>query len=165
VETVISGILQPRTLLLDGSDIIFATESLTGTIERVAKTGGPATVLATNQPVARALHKDATNLYFSLFSGNGVATMPLSGGTPTMLATAGLVSDIAVDGTDLFYASQQFDGVYKIDTMGNQNEILLLHPMGEEPYAVAADANNVYWTANPPSLSLPNASKIYVIPR
>jgi hypothetical protein len=96
-------------LAANETDIYFALRD-TGTISRVARTGGTVQILATaqDQPVALAL--DASNVYWanagSTYGTGSVMRASLSGGTPVALATDEPAPwDIEVDGTHVYWSN------------------------------------------------------------
>lgn len=87
---------------------------------------------------------DANNAYWT--NGDGtIRTVPLAGGTTTTLAT-GLSQPIgiSVDAQNVYAASQ--DGRIVSAPLSGAATLTVLAQMQPNPYALAIDATNVYWS-------------------
>lgn len=97
------------SLAMNATDIYFALRE-SGTISRVARTGGTVQVLATSQDKPVALALDASNVYWvnsgSTYGTGSVMKTGLSGGTPVALATDEPAPwDVQVDSTHVYWSN------------------------------------------------------------
>jgi sugar lactone lactonase YvrE len=151
-----TGLPEPNGIALD-ADAVYWTDSSTGSVLRVAKTGGAAANLFGGSPqdssttVSRAsgIAVDSRFVYWADPNGGFVAKVPKAGGTPVMLTMG--QSDptfVAVDATNIYWA-QGTNG-------GSSTASLLRMPLNggvpvtlasmTSPEGIALDATHVYWT-------------------
>jgi hypothetical protein len=130
-----------------------------GSAVRRAPVDGSATptVLATvgNREEIFGLAVDSTSVYFavgSLDSPGAIKTVPITGGTPTVIATSTWPLQVAVDGAYVYWtnAAQVTRGpscdtsLMRVALGGGVPEVLASGQMGAT--YLALDANFVYWT-------------------
>jgi hypothetical protein len=106
--------------------------------------------------------------------GGAVLEMPLGGGAITTLASAGLVGPfaIAVDATNAYFTDGFVGGgVIEVPLGGGTPVTLFAAPPGlpvlqsQQPWSVAVDAKNVYWTIQEDSFqTIGNHSPIQAVP-
>ncbi|HEY5243355.1 MAG TPA: hypothetical protein VIJ22_17865, partial [Polyangiaceae bacterium] len=140
----------PAGIAIDANNVYWANEVEGGGIESIPIGGGTPKVIASNLSVPVALTVVGSTIYFTLDSfqsmtGGAVLSVDVSGGVPVTLATnqtLSQTSSIAVGGGTVFWTGYSD---------------LLSSPVASPsptsfapqvyPYAVAADAKNVYWTS------------------
>jgi hypothetical protein len=113
-----------------------------GGVFSVPLNGGATTRVASSQTPGGALALSATGVYWSLLV-MGIETVALSGGTPTSLTPAAEVVDLALEGTDLYWIDRDSQAVMKTPAAGGASTVFA---QGTYPFALRADAANVYWT-------------------
>jgi hypothetical protein len=96
-------------LAANDTHVYFAARD-TGTISRVARTGGTVQIIATAQDRPVAITLDASNVYWanagSTYGAGSVMKTSLSGGTPVPLATDEPAPwDVQVDGTHVYWSN------------------------------------------------------------
>ena len=95
----------PAPSILDET-YVYYTGYYAGTVSRVAKVGGPVTVLASGLSGPCRLRVADGNVYWSN-DGNGgagsVMRVPVSGGVPVTIANAQTPGGIAVDATFVYW--------------------------------------------------------------
>lgn len=138
---------------VDGASVYWA-EFGVGPITTVTRTplgGGPSAPLATAHGIPQIVAADATNVYFE--TPSALEKVPLSGGTPTKLATladgTNAWTSIAVDGHYVYYVADY-------DATTRQGTLSKVPVAGGAPITLAAgqgvgramtvDATSVYWT-------------------
>ena len=100
-------------------------------INKMPRTGGSSTIIASNQPVVRAIDVFGTNVFWSVngtvannYQDVGIYSQPISGGTPThymplmdsdsLLITATDIFTKRVDSAGIYYIPRSNDGSYNL---------------------------------------------------
>jgi hypothetical protein len=131
-----------------------------GAISSVPSGGGEvrSLVSATIMPIAIAV--DATNVYWTDDSAPGVLKVPVSGGTPTTLASGTVPQGIAIDATSVYWADSgagaTFESCAGIGTVTSNGTITKVPLSGGTPTTLASgrlcpfnivvDGTSVYWS-------------------
>jgi hypothetical protein len=137
----------PAGIAVDANNVYWSNEVAGGAIQSIPIGGGTPKTIAANLDTPLALAVVGSTLYFTLdpFEGTtagAVMQVPVTGGAPTTIASSqNQPSSIAVGGGQVFWADQ-------VDLMASSLAPANARSFApsEYPYAVAADATNVYWT-------------------
>jgi hypothetical protein len=112
--TIASNQVRPYGVVVDATNVYWTTSGSppdggppNGTVMKQALAGGPPVALASSQNGPYNIAIDATNVYWSNFPNDNTSvgalmTVPIAGGTPTVLASADSFG-IAVDDTSLYW--------------------------------------------------------------
>ncbi|HKP59389.1 MAG TPA: DUF5050 domain-containing protein [Polyangiales bacterium] len=155
-----NGMCEPQRLATTGpspvalthdANALYWTESVSGTVKKVALTGGAATTLATIQG-AMKLVVGARGLYVN--GELGLYSVPLEGGTATMLLDhgAGQGTYLAIDGSWLYMANPS---VTKLAVTGGTPTVLAMEQFAR---AFVFSAGYLYWTASNGSVTKMSAN-------
>jgi hypothetical protein len=140
----------PFSIAIDNNDIYWADDN-GGTVKKCAIGGcnNSATTLASSLTEPRALHIDATNIYWTTLDTSGaVLKCAKSGcnGTPTTLASAqNFAMSLQIDGTNVYWGNYLGAGVMKC-SLGGCNGMPAALETGSKPWAIAIDSKDVYWS-------------------
>jgi hypothetical protein len=110
---------------------------------------GSLSVLASKQTWPFAVAVDATNAYWGNPMEGTLKSVPLSGGSPTTLASGQEVQAIAVDATTVYWTSVAYkptpaSTVMSVPIGGGTPTTLATGQ--NDPFAIAVDDESVYWT-------------------
>jgi hypothetical protein len=152
-------------LAADGTNVYVVGVGQGGALESVPVGGGTVTTLAGSQ-YGQGVAVDDANVYWTSFnpslSGSNVASMPKSGGTPTVLVgayAAGNQPDaLALDGDTLYWADFADNTIREVSVNGGTPSVVATTPNGEvfqEASGLAVSRKAIYWA----TLSLSDASK------
>lgn len=121
---VASGLTWPVSLVLDAGNVYFRDDwTLSAVVKKVAKTGGPVTVLSggisSSHRGTENLFRDGTALYgdFGDFDVNTIFQVPTAGGPLQQAVVTGGGNLVGVSAGGLFYSSG-FSTVYRIPLAG-----------------------------------------------
>jgi hypothetical protein len=117
-----------------------------GSVMRAPVGGGPPTALATDQTSPDAIAIDATSVYF-VDNGVGVMSVPLAGGTVTVLASGpygAAFGGLVVDPATVYWADQ--GGALLTVPIGGGPVTTLVPATAHQLGALAIDATSLYWT-------------------
>ena len=139
----------PEAIALDSGHVYWTAKNL---LARAPLPGG-ATQSLLSTPLktgAWALATDGTNVYWADQAGGTVQQMPVSGGSPILLAKGLVAPDgVVVDDTSVYFANgtnQQVQGSILKVTKGAGGSQVTLATGQKGPRALALDDANVYWT-------------------
>lgn len=157
----------PSSLAVAGGNVYWINSGpsgeATGTLKRVAVTGGPTTLLQSMLAFPKGLTLDvstADKVIGAYWATNGVGSAGAVAGLdlttpsapkPITLAVAGVVSPegVALQGGSLFFTDFGGNAVYSLDLESKTSSLLAGPGNGAAQsgaYRVAADAARVYWT-------------------
>jgi hypothetical protein len=95
VVVLASGQFRPWTISLDVDNVYWVSAGTVGGVYKVSKGGGPVTPLYEGEmPEVESLGIDATSVYFP--SQGNILAVPISGGSPRIVAPSSLRSGLAV---------------------------------------------------------------------
>jgi hypothetical protein len=112
------------SIAVNASSIFFTDGASTGDVYSVPLAGGkPPLPIVSGQPVTFGIALDSANVYFTNYEGNGAgcapacgsaSSIPLGGGSPTVLATLlAYPTAVAVDATGVYFASSSGGRVWR----------------------------------------------------
>ncbi len=127
-----------------------------GRVEFVPVTGGPATVVASNQAEPVSITAAGSTVFWVNRDGQQVF-MTDTGGTVTELTTEADAADgITSAGGQLYWTASNEDLIYRMPATGGTVEMLA---SGQAyGFGIAADDAHVYWTAGPSVMKMPTSS-------
>lgn len=149
---IATGIDQPGSLAVDDGYVYFAAygdEAAHGSIRRVARSGGPVTVLADGESVPGNVVVDGTRVYWTSNDGQrsnagAIRAVAKSGGRPVSLVS-GLTTARALvaDAYTLYFA----DDAHILALSKSGGVAVPLSP-ARCTNAMAADSTTIYWAEN-----------------
>jgi hypothetical protein len=124
-----------------------------GSVNKIPLAGAAsATVLASGLNTPTTLRVDATNAYWIDSNAQTISTVPLAGGTPTVLASGSNANPldkdvygpvgIAIDANNVYWANSGNANVMSVPIAGGTPTVLA---QGVAVVAMTADATSVYW--------------------
>lgn len=138
--------MNPWALAVDATQVYFTdAQGPNGKVLRVAKSGGPAAVIAqADSPTTLAV--DATDVYF--LDWTSVKKVPLQGGAVTTVAPAenSTYSGIVVDGENLYWTNYTTPGSTMQQAKAGGAPITL-HAGSQYPSGVVVTGGRVVWSA------------------
>ncbi|HZZ83409.1 MAG TPA: Ig-like domain-containing protein [Anaeromyxobacteraceae bacterium] len=133
------------SIALNGTNLYWterASGSPLGEVRGIATSGGAATTLASGISMPTGIAADAASVYF--IAGGAVRKVPLSGGTPVMLAIltgSGDLTGVGLDSTYYYWAD--IGSIYRLPLAGGTPAALVSNAyIG----GMALDGTNLYWT-------------------
>jgi len=148
-EVTFSSTESAVALAVDATNLYWVNSS--GSVVKVAISGGSTTTLATGQNSPQAIALDSANVYWTTTDGN-VATVPKSStgsATPSDVASgqSGILG-LAISGGNAYWGASG-DADYEIRTVptsGTGAPTLVSAFSSGPAYGVAVDSTSVYWT-------------------
>jgi hypothetical protein len=142
VSTLVSGLKAPGFVVADDTSVYF-TNYMDSTVMKAAVDGGSPTTLATGLD-PRGIAVGSIHVFWADFSQHTIMSVPISGGAAMPLASAlkGPTRITLRDGI-IYFIDQ--DEVMEVSTKGGAFPTSLA-PMQSQPWDIATDGVNVYWT-------------------
>lgn len=145
--TLAKNLILPTDVTVDSNYVYFA-DSTAGNIVRLYKDGGVPTKSNLGDGTgAYGLSAQGSLLFVSYHGGgvnSGVGTMPIGGGAYSQLTTGGIPAGAGTDTNGGYYVDGQSGSVKYVLFDGGGP--FLIAPGQADPYDVASDGKNVYWT-------------------
>jgi sugar lactone lactonase YvrE len=104
-------------------------------------------VLNGPEPDLNGIAVDSTGVYFTTWDGvsqGAVLKVPLTGGTPTTLATGTFPYGLAVNSSGVYFSDSKAGTILTAPLDGGVTVTIASGQL--VPFAVAMDSTNVYWT-------------------
>jgi hypothetical protein len=153
-----TGLVDPMVLAVGLTHVFVAcggggnSGTTTGYVAVVPKIGGSSVVLANNLLAwPRSIAVDATHVYVAIRDGDladgpdgSIVSVPQEGGAPTVLASGVSVTDIGVDASDVYFASEVDYSVRKVSIAGGAP--VWLGSYHHKPTSLALGGGRVYWS-------------------
>jgi len=137
-------------IAIDAANVYWTTLD---SVRSCAKNNCVPTTIANNQQLPRGIATDANNVYWTT-SGSVQACAKNNCTTPIALATAQTALGIATDGVDVYWAETAGGVVRRCEVSGCNNlPTTLASPF--QPYAVAIDKQNMFFTSQDGVRQLP----------
>lgn len=124
-------------------------QTTSGTVMKVAVTGGTPVMLDQGLEGPFGLAIDATNVYYTNAGGGRIKSVPIAGGTATVLATDQVPLGIAVDGTSVYWVSF-FNGTVSSTAKagGSGTKELTASNTATNVIGVAVNATSVFFSTD-----------------
>jgi hypothetical protein len=158
--TLASGQLTPGSITVDPTHVYwvdYGNGTSNGAVMSVAIDGGGLVPLAQGLPTNYVLNGpepdlngiavDSTGVYFTTWDGvsqGAVLKVPLTGGTPTTLATGTFPYGLAVNSSGVYFSDSKAGTILTAPLDGGVTVTIASGQL--VPFAVAMDSTNVYWT-------------------
>lgn len=134
-----SGQDTPARLTLDPNNLYWVAG---GNLMKLAKTGGVAVPMTAAAP--SDITSDGTNVYWVVAGDGTLRRIPVTGGTPVILASGlGAPSSVAVDETHVYWTNPGGGQVMRIPKSGGSP--VTLASGQESPQDIAVDETSIYW--------------------
>jgi hypothetical protein len=162
IEPIAENLGMALAITQDAKAIYWTTQGSSEAVMTFPKAGGNATIL-TSLPKLGGIALSGSTLYFTQGNDWGawdgtVNSLPVAGGTPTVLAS-GLdsPSSVATDGARLYWNAYWTGDIMSIPIDGSEEPTVHANG-GSELGGPVVDATNIYWCS-------PKAGTIWVIPK
>lgn len=155
--TLATGQATPTLITADDTSLYFTSfvYANAGAVLKLAKSGGPTTVLASGQTLPRAIAIDASDVYWANTgteapnaADGAIMKVPLGGGTPTVVAS-GQASPalIALDASNVYWTTYYGGTVMRAPKAGGPSETLVSGQ--QRPTGIAVDDTHLYFATTP----------------
>jgi len=135
----------PDTVVVDDTHVYF-TSTGDGSVSKVAKTGGNATILANEGGNPKGLAVDGTHVYWAVQNADTLWRVPIGGGTAEIFAASQpSVRHVALTASDVYWTTYTSPGAVmrKSKVGGTATSVA----SGQDlPAALTLDATHLYWT-------------------
>lgn len=145
-STVTAQTARSGGVAVDATNIYWYEGGFPQRVYKAALAGGAKVQIGYSNATITGIAIDANNVYWSTYGNGSVATAPIAGGTPTVLANSGATHiKVLADAAGVYMVD---DGqIAKLDPAGGAPKVLLT---GEFfPQAAVMDATTIFWTNGP----------------
>jgi hypothetical protein len=139
----------PQAIAVDATSVYWTNYAMpTGTVMKMALSGGTPTTLASDQSTQLGIAVDATSVYWTNYNTGTVMKVGLGGGTPTTLASGLSLPDcMAVDATSVYWTGNgDLDDATVMKVAIGGGTPTTLASGQSETGMIAVDATSAYWT-------------------
>jgi hypothetical protein len=151
---------QPYAIALDATFVYWTETGSSGSVMKLAKTGGTPIAIASGQNSPTDIALDGAYIYWTNHGDGTVMKAPLAGGPVTTIATGQSGAfGIAVDSTNIYWTNVTSGAVMTVPLAGGTPTAIASGQ--NSPTGITLDQTNVYWTNNAasPTGSVAKASK------
>jgi hypothetical protein len=148
VETIVTGLRRPIAIAVSQGYAYWVRECETifgctdGAVNRVPIAGGSIEPLVTNQPGPARIAVDSANVYWTntgnMSTTGTVMKLPLSGGTPQMVASGMIPFSLVIDANNLYWSDLGDYSVRMLPITGGTPTVLA----SQQPYARSIAINS-----------------------
>lgn len=143
-ETTFAVDVNIMRLAIDDSYLYWSSLSGDRSVKRRAKSGGPIEIIASHQADPEHIAIDSSAVYWTTINGNAVMKWDKTTHKTTQFATGS--GALALDNTDVYWASARRDGVSGIGRKpkrGGDPSLIA----SDSAHMLATDGTTIYWTA------------------
>ena len=140
----------PWDMALDDTHVYWVTTTSTGSVQRIAKSGGAVQTLAANLDYPRSIFVDGSHVYYGVdgsLTGSpaGAVYRVVKSGGPSvpLVADGGRHQGIVADATHVYWTEFDKDLVRRVPLAGGSVEDF--STTAKRPAQIAVDGSHVYW--------------------
>jgi hypothetical protein len=156
-STLVQELTNPSGLAIGGTSLYWVNDGVPfsgpggpngAVMTQALSDGGPPVTLSTTATIAPyGLAVGAMYVYWADNSAGTVMKAPLTGGSPTMLASGQVnPQNIAVDATNVYWINAGSPGAVMKVTLEGDTSPMTLAPAQDYPNNLVTDGTSVYWT-------------------